>query len=225
MKRPALISLLLLLPVPTIGVLFGMMLMPDTAAGRWIFIFCKGWILLLPALWFLLIEKGTPHWGKTEKGGFKTGLVSGLALSACTVAVWLLLGPRLIDAEQVRELVSEIGLDRRAVYMGGALYWIGINSLLEEYVWRWFVTRQCARLMNPAAAAVVSAMGFTLHHIFALQTYFPLTVTAFCSLGIFIGGMVWSQLFIRYKTIWPGYISHALVDIAVFGIGYLLIFY
>ena len=31
-------------------------------------------------------------------------------------------------------------------------------------------------------------------------------------------------MFVRYKTIWPGWLSHALVDIAVFGIGYWLIF-
>ncbi len=224
MKRSALTSLLLLLPAPTLGVLFGMILMPGTAVGQWVFIFSKGWIFLLPALWFLLIEKGTPHRGKTGKGGFKAGLISGLVISLFIVAIYLLLGPRLIDAERVKALASEIGLDRRALYIGGAFYWIGVNSVLEEYVWRWFTVRQCVKLMKPGAAVIVSALGFTLHHIFALQVYFSPTVTVCCSIGVFIGGAVWSRLFIRYKTIWPGYVSHALVDIAVFGIGYVLIF-
>ncbi len=33
-----------------------------------------------------------------------------------------------------------------------------------------------------------------------------------------------SLMFMRYNTIWPGWLSHALVDIAVFGTGYVLIF-
>ena len=42
--------------------------------------------------------------------------------------------------------------------------------------------------------------------------------------GIFIGGTVWSGLYLRYRSIWPGYASHAIVDVAVFGIGWWVIF-
>ena len=224
MKRKAWISLLLLLPAPSIGVLFGMILLPGTPAGQGVFIFSKLWILLLPALWFCLVETGRMPRGKTAAGGFRAGVLSGLAISAAVVLAWLLLGRRLIDADLVRDMAAGIGLGRRAVYAAAALYWIFINSVLEEYVWRWFVVRQCAKLMGPAAAIVVSALGFTLHHILAMQVYFSALVTAAGALCILFAGMLWSWMFLRYRTIWPGWLSHALVDVAVFGLGYALIF-
>jgi membrane protease YdiL (CAAX protease family) len=44
------------------------------------------------------------------------------------------------------------------------------------------------------------------------------------SLGVFIGGAVWSWLYLRYRSVWPCYLSHALADAAIFIIGYRLIF-
>jgi len=224
MKRSAGLSLLLLVPAPSIGVLFGMILLPGTPAGQGIFIFSKVWIFLLPAMWFLVVEKEKPRRGRTGKGGLAMGLSSGLLISGFIFLGWSQLGMRMIDPARVRTMAAEIGLDRKTVYLGGALYWVLINSVLEEYVWRWFVVRQCRRLMRPFVAVVVSALAFTLHHILALQVYFSPVVTALCALGIFLGGALWSWMVAHYRTIWPGWVSHILVDITIFGIGYVLIF-
>jgi membrane protease YdiL (CAAX protease family) len=52
----------------------------------------------------------------------------------------------------------------------------------------------------------------------------PPAATAICSAGIFIGGSVWSYMYVRYESIWPGYLSHAIVDLCIFGIGAFMIF-
>jgi hypothetical protein len=44
------------------------------------------------------------------------------------------------------------------------------------------------------------------------------------SCGVFLGGAAWSWLYLRYRSIWPGYVSHAIADAAIFIIGYRLIF-
>jgi hypothetical protein len=44
------------------------------------------------------------------------------------------------------------------------------------------------------------------------------------STGVFIGGVIWAWLYSRYRSIWPGWISHVLADIAVFGVGWWLLF-
>jgi hypothetical protein len=224
LKHRAIISLLLLVPVPSIGVLFGMILFPGTPLGQGVFLFSKVWILLLPAGWFFLVERGRLQRGRTEPGGFRMGWITGLAISAFVVLAYVGLGRRLIDPVMVRDMAEEIGLARPGLYLAGALYWVGINSILEEYVWRWFVVRQCARLMKPGFAVAVSALGFTLHHILAMQVYFDWTVTLAGAAGIAFSGALWSWMFLRYRTIWPGWLSHALVDVAVFGLGYVLIF-
>ena len=41
--------------------------------------------------------------------------------------------------------------------------------------------------------------------------------------GIFIGAGLWSGLYLRTRSVWPGYLSHAIVDVAVFAIGWRLI--
>jgi hypothetical protein len=39
----------------------------------------------------------------------------------------------------MRRRAAGVGLDSRAIYLAGAVYWCTVNSILEEYVWRWFV--------------------------------------------------------------------------------------
>ena len=58
----------------------------------------------------------------------------------------------------------------------------------------------------------------------ALAGQFNWGITLLASLGVIIGGASWSWLYLRYRSIWPGYVSHAIVDVPIFVIGYRLIF-
>jgi uncharacterized protein len=51
-----------------------------------------------------------------------------------------------------------------------------------------------------------------------------LPTTLLCCAGVFAGGVIWSALYLRYRSIWPGYLSHALADLAIFAIGASLLF-
>ena len=77
--------------------------------------------------------------------------------------------------------------------------------------------------MRPAAV-VASAACFTLHHVIALQVYFAPLAVVLCSIGVFIGGAVWSAMYMRYRSVWPGFVSHAVVDLCIFGLGAWMIF-
>lgn len=224
MKRSALLSLVLLIPAPSIGVLFGMMYFAGTPIGQGVFLLSKIWLFLFPVVWLFVIEKKRPAKVRTAPGGFRMGLISGLAISGFVLGAAILMGRHYIDGDFFRDMMTQAGLNKKTVYVGAMLYWIFINSVLEEYVWRWFVVRQFSVLCKPTGAILLSAAGFTLHHILAMQVYFSWSLSLACALFIFIGGTWWSWMFLRYKTIWPGWLSHALVDIAVFGYGYTLIF-
>ena len=39
-----------------------------------------------------------------------------------------------------------------------------------------------------------------------------------------LGGMAWSWCYVRFGSIWPAYVSHAIVDVAVFAVGWDLLF-
>jgi len=223
-KHKALLSLLLLVPAPSFGVLAGMVFWPDTAIGKGLFLFSKIWLFGLPVLWYLLVHKGRFSLSPARKGGFGFGLLSGGIISGIIIAAYTWLGPIFLDNGFMVEKMQEIGLDSPWKYLGGAAYWIGINSVLEEYVWRWFVTQQCEQMMKPKLAVVCSAACFTLHHVIAMATFMPPAATAMCSAGVFIGGAVWSWMYVKYESVWPGYLSHAIVDLCIFGIGALMIF-
>ena len=49
-------ALVILVPAPSLGVLFGMFLFPDSALGKSLFLFTKIWVFILPAIWLKFID-------------------------------------------------------------------------------------------------------------------------------------------------------------------------
>jgi membrane protease YdiL (CAAX protease family) len=224
-KRSSIVALLLLIPAPSIGVIFGMILLPDQITGKVLFFCAKAWLLLLPLVWLRFVDRAPLSLSKPTHGGFGVAAALGLAISVFIGLAYFTLGKRLIDPQAIKDMASQTGLNSPLVYLVGSIYWITLNSVLEEYVWRWFVVEKFSQLMGANRAIVASALGFTLHHVIALQIFLSVPLCALCALGIFIGGATWSWCYIRYRSIWPGYLSHAIVDLAIFSLGYLLIFH
>jgi len=228
-RFPAIIALLLLTPVPTIGVYVAMWheATAGTTLGQGIYAASKLWIVLLPAMWLLMVERGRMSWSPPRHGGFVFGIVSGIVISLIIVSAWLFMGETLIERDVAREAAARSGLDSPARYLLLAVYLCTVNALIEEYVWRWFCYRQCERLTQAwrgGAAVVLSAAFFTVHHIVALAAQFGTLVVVLGSLGVFIGGCTWSYCYRRYRSVWPGFVSHAIVDVAIFVIGWQILF-
>jgi membrane protease YdiL (CAAX protease family) len=224
-QRRALVALLLLLPVPSLGTAASMWWWPGTPWGVGLFMASKIWIVALPVFWLLRVEKAPLSWSAPRAGGF--GIAVGLGLVSA-LAIFAMYGVAIqrewIIPADVAARAAQTGLDHPAVYFAGALYWITLNSMMEEYVWRWFCFRQCEVLLGGAGGVLASALGFTLHHIIALAGQFPAVVTVLGSVGVFCGGAMWSWLYLRYRSVWPCYVSHAIVDLPIFILGYHLIF-
>ncbi len=222
-KSSSLLALLLLVPVPSIGVLMGMVIAPNFI-GKIIFSISKIWILLLPLLWHLFVDKRKLSLSKPQRGGFVVAALLGIIISLVILALYFTMGRYLIEPKMVKDMAAKVGLDDLRMYLIGAGYWILINSALEEYVWRWFVVEKSKSLFSVNAAILLSALFFTIHHAIAVWIYFDFLMVLIASAGVFAGGVIWSWCYNRYRSIWPGYLSHAIVDLAVFIIGYILIF-
>jgi membrane protease YdiL (CAAX protease family) len=215
----AILALALLVPAPSIGTLAAMVLFPGSTLGRVVFAASKLWLFAFPVVWLKFVDKERFSVSPARKGGFLAGLISGAGISLLILLAYALVGQRLFDSAFFAGKMNQIGLGRLPVYIGGAAYWILVNSVLEEYVWRWFVYTKCETLVRPATAVALAAVFFTLHHFIALQAFCSVPLAVACSLGVFLGGAVWSFMYMRYRSIWPGYLSHAIVDVCVFGIG------
>lgn len=218
------IALVLLVPAPSIGALSAMIFWPQTLLGSGLFTFSKIWLFGFPVIWHFLIDKGKMSWSPAKKGGFGFGLLSGLLISAGMTMVFITLGDTLMDFPGMKIKLSVVGLDNEGLYLGVSAYWILVNSVLEEYVWRWFVVRKCEDVFGYRFAIPMSALFFTLHHIAAMSGYMDWWPVLICSTGVFMGGVIWSYMYSRYRSIWPGYLSHAIVDLCIFVIGAKILF-
>jgi membrane protease YdiL (CAAX protease family) len=217
------LALALLAPVPSLGTAAAMIVAPGEV-GQAVFSAAKIWLLVFPAVWYVKVEHGKTSWSPARNGGLGVGALTGFVAALAVGLGALIFGVFDMDMSQLAGEVEEMGLAEPRSFLLGALGWTFANSLMEEYVYRWFVFSQCQRLMPEWAAVVGSAIVFTAHHVIALSTYLPAHLTALASLGVFLGGSLWGVLYSRYLSVWPGWISHVIVDAAIFGVGWVLLF-
>lgn len=223
-RRRALTALALLVPVPTLAICINMVFFPGPV-GMTFWTVSKVWILVLPLIWTRFAEGASLRLPKRSRAGLVPGLVFGLLAAGCVLLTDRLLLREMLDPSVFSEMIADNGLDQPWTYAGMAVYICLVNSLLEEYVWRWFVFRQIERLAPPLPAVLLSAGAFTLHHTIIVQTQFGnWGLTALASAGVFVGGAMWSALYLRHRSIWSPWLSHLVVDIAIFLIGARLVF-
>jgi len=223
-RRASAIALLVLLPAPTVGVLFALYLMPGTAIGQAVWSLSKLWLLAVPLAYLLLIERGRPSWSPPKHGGLLVGTLTGVVIFAAIIGAYYTFGYRWIDAEKVGALAKEAGIASPLILLAGAVYWSTVNAALEEYVWRWFVFRRFEDFTPTRVAILLAALAFTFHHLLVLANYFDWRITVLGSVGVGVGGLTWSWLYARYRSVWPAYISHAFADVAIMIVAYQLIF-
>lgn len=118
------------------------------------------------------------------------------------------------------------GLRTPGAYILLAVFYSAIHSGLEEYYWRWFVFGELKKRLRTVSAALIASAGFSLHHILVVGDYFgyasPLTWVA--TLAVFCGGLVWSALYVKSGSILGPWLSHGLIDAAIFIVGYRVLF-
>jgi hypothetical protein len=228
------LALLLLVPAPTIGVLCAMFLFPDTWYGQSIHLFAKVWLLTLPLIWIMFVERGRLRLPKLQWQGMPAGIISGLAILGVIIGAWELFAHSMVDVSMFQEKMQEIGLSSPARYIGFAAAVTFINALLEEYVWRWFVytkwfetlkgMKGSVKKVAIPGAIVLAGLCFMLHHTIAMSLYFDWKVNALASFGVFSGGVIWSIIYLKTKNIYSAYVSHIFADIALFYVGYQVAF-
>ncbi len=150
----------------------------------------------------------------------------GSLFCAVMVLAWVFIGNARVDRSVFIASLEPFGLTDPTTYIAAAVFWTVGNSVLEEYVFRWFLVEKGEVVFGSSWATIfVSAGIFVLHHFFALWFLgFTLFANLLASLGLFVGGVAFSWLYVRYRSIWIPYITHAMCDVVVFAIGYLLLF-
>ena len=225
----ALLALVLILPAPLIGVTSSFYLPSlqsangDIELGKAIWLLAKIWLIVLPVVWLLYVDGGKLSWSPTSKKGVIAGFVAAIAVGAVILGTYLIAKDSVIDPVQVKELMIELGISSPAKFLIFASSMSLLNSLMEEYVWRWFVFSKFKVLFGAKPAIVLSAIFFTIHHVVIVWSLGSLWIVFLGSIGLFAGGVIWAWLYNKYNSIWPGWICHVAADTAIMWVGWWLI--
>jgi membrane protease YdiL (CAAX protease family) len=195
------------------------------------FVFTSGKLIqfTFPIIWVWLICRQPVGVPRPSARGVGLGIGFGVVVLLAMMALYhMLLKPAgFFDAprEQVIAKVNDLGLNGFWKYAAAGVFYALFHSLLEEYYWRWFVFGQLRLTMSLGWAIGVSSLGFMAHHVVLLKTYFgwQSPATYFFSMSVAVGGMFWAWLYEHTKSIYAPWISHMLIDAAIFLIGYDLI--
>ena len=152
-RRLALIALLLVGLAPTVSIFISF----GTDGGiisQVAYFISKLWLLVIPLIWYLKVDGGKLSFSKPEQGGYAVSIGLGLAMSALIFGAWFVLGG-LIDGELLKDAVEPVGLLDARLYIGAVIYWTVVNSLLEEYVFRWFLVVKSEALVGTGTPAIL----------------------------------------------------------------------
>ncbi len=222
-KTAALAALLLLVPAPSVATWWALFA-EKGPVGQVGFALLKIYVVALPAVWTVLVDRERLRFPRFQRAGMKVAISFALLSGAAILAVYFLFARSLVNVDAFRETLTAAGLESPTHFLVMAAYWTIGNSLVEEYIWRWFVVTRCEVLVPRAAAILLSALFFTAHHFVAGLAFLPMALTLLMCVGVFLGGAMWSWVYARYRNIWAAYLSHAIVDAVVFFVGYDLLF-
>ncbi|RJU81960.1 MAG: CPBP family intramembrane metalloprotease [Candidatus Poseidoniales archaeon] len=219
-RNTALLGLILVSIAPSISVTTGYVFKAGILSV-FVFIFTKLWIFGLPGFWYLKIEKQAFSWSPAKKGGWGMSLLLGAGMMIVVWLAYFLLGEQMLQPNVLISILDPVGLTTPWKFAAAIVFWVFINSVLEEYVFRWFITSKVEEFFDGKwRSTFISSAIFTLHHSIALFVFLDPVGAFLASLGVFIGGSIFSWLYLEYRSIWVAWVAHACADVAIFAIAW-----
>lgn len=214
--------------VPLLASLIYFVLFPGTWFGKACFGLVKIHLIAWPVIGtvFILREsmrRPSPSWDVR----FHT-LIPGAVIGVVVVAAMFVLMQTPIgdivrsSGGRIREKVDDLGVLEH--YISFSIFISVINSLIEEYYWRWFAYGNIRRVMSLGWAHAVAALAFAAHHIVVVSQFFPIGFALFVGFSVGVGGLIWSLMYQKYNTILGPWLCHIIIDAGFLWIVYDLFF-
>jgi uncharacterized protein len=222
-RNQSIVALLLIVPMSSIGAIFSTFLAPG-AIGQRIAIGCGIWMLIFPILWHRFIDSPTERLCQGQQlrlrlskhDGLLVGIMLGIIMFGLIFGGYWFGGRYWLNTPDIRARASQMGMNIPLMIFGFGTFQTLVNSLIEEYVWRWFVYRHCQLIWSKTWAIFISAGFFTIHHIILMTAYCDNWLLVLVgSISIFIAGVLWAICTKMYKSLLPSYISHLAADLAL----------
>jgi len=176
-------------------------------------------------VWFWQRGRPLPSWPRMA--GVALGLGFGLAVAAGIFTLYFgwLRDSSVLEGTPVllHHILDGFGVAGASRYLALAIFYVTAHSFFEEYYYRWFVFGRMRAFLSLWPSVVLSSLVFMAHHVLLLAAYLPgqfWTAVIPLSLCVAGGGGVWAWLYARTHSLYAPWISHAIVDAALFAIGW-----
>jgi len=219
---------LLAMSLPFVSSLFYFVLFSEAAWAQVLYSMTKVFQVVWPVLALRWILKGRFRWPALWPPGswraFSLGVASGLVIVVLLAVAWwtpfrdVVIG----SADKIRDKVEPLGVLNW--YWTFGLFLAVVHSFLEEYYWRWFVFGRLRQRLPVWRAHVLAGAAFASHHIIITTQYFPLGWGIVFGSMVGLGGVLWSVLYVRQKTLAGAWISHVMVDLGILSFGHKILF-
>ena len=142
------------------------------------------------------------------------GLIVGTVFLAAIYLFFLIFSRQLIDTSSMTNVLDKWNLDSGNLFVFLFMMIVG-NSILEEIYWRGYIFSRLRKLTSPRNTVILTALFYTSYHLITTVTLFSLVQGLLLSSAIFLVGIFWAYLRIRYESIIPAVISHLLADLGL----------
>ena len=214
--------------LPTLSAIFYFVIFEEASVSKPIYVATKIFTVLWPIIATVWVLRRRLGLGACSRSDHLRSLFPGLLIGLAIVAVMVIwmnspLRQLILDGGAgVRNKVEALGfLDH---FIPFAIFITLFHSFIEEFYWRWFVFGHLREVLPLPVAHAVAAVGFGGHHLVVTCQYFPFWFAFGLAACVAVGGLIWSLLFQRYKSLLGSWLSHLVVDAGLMWVGYQLIF-
>ena len=214
--------------LPCIASLFYFVFFSEAFFTQLLYGATKLFTVLWPAFAAILILKVTlPKKGIDWQKHFESlplGLISGIIIVAAMLAAMQTpLGDiARASAPNIRHKLTGLGILEHYWLFG--LFLAVIHSLIEEYYWRWFVFGRLRSVTPIFCAHILAGAAFASHHVVIASQFFGLGWGLFIGATVATGGIIWSVMYSRQRTLAGPWLSHITVDLGIEAIGHSILF-
>jgi len=230
-KRRLLYCALPALVIPLFGSIVYFVLLGPTPFASATYVVTKLFTVVWPILAVFVIERRPRDAFNVHKGArvraLPGGLVTGLIIGGAILLAYripALHAYALGFTETIRTKLEVFGVTSRTGYLLLCAFLAMLHSLIEEFYWRWYVFGSLSRVWPTGISVIVASLGFAAHHYVVLGCYFNFIGAVVFGTGVGIGGALWCVMLKKQGTIAGTWLSHALVDAAIFIVGYDMLF-
>ncbi|MBI9018285.1 MAG: CPBP family intramembrane metalloprotease [Phycisphaerae bacterium] len=162
---------------------------------------------------------------KNHLKGLPLGLITGISIAGLMLILYFLTPfGNIINNGSANVIARAEAMGVKQHFLLYAIVISIFHSLLEEYYWRWFVFGRLSKAISLKWATIISALAFGGYHYILLSRFYSPLWVIILGTGVSAGGLIWAWQYHKHKSIASVWLSHCLVDAAIFIVAYQLIF-